>query len=297
MLSCRAISLKHECTMQNKILSENNILIGFAVVCYVVCVALVLLSVLAKDIWATKPELIAQVLEHKMGLLGFIAGTCTFLTVMGKHVTSESTQWTPELPLGVAGGIAGFCAAFLFAIEANLFIRVALLVITTPVFYVLYLWTRRYLDMEDAGVAKIYAQELICAFQIVGWMFAWRCVAGVVRYIFPDIGVIGILLIPTVILLLLKTAWHIRRSSVSLPAFMLSLPRRITRRITKIGSVFEGFRMQAVHTTFALFIAISVIIIGLWVITLINDPTCSASPEVAGGATRILKALAFCWLG
>lgn len=55
--------------------------------------------------------------------------------------------------------------------------------------------------------------------------------------------------------------------------------------------------MLLIHKTIALIMMLGGILFGLWVVTIINDPTCSASPEVAGGATRILKALAFCWLG
>ena len=55
--------------------------------------------------------------------------------------------------------------------------------------------------------------------------------------------------------------------------------------------------MRLVHTAIALLMAACMIIFGLWVVTIINDPACSASPEVAGGATRVLKALAFCWIG
>ena len=55
--------------------------------------------------------------------------------------------------------------------------------------------------------------------------------------------------------------------------------------------------MLLVHKFFAMLILLGMIIYGIWVVTIINDPACSAPQEVAGGATRILKALAFCWLG
>ena len=55
--------------------------------------------------------------------------------------------------------------------------------------------------------------------------------------------------------------------------------------------------MLHVHRILALIMGLGLIMYGLWVVTLINDPTCSASPEIAGGATRVLKTLAFCWLG
>ena len=254
-----------------------------------------LLSMFVEDICATRPGPVDQVLKYRIQLLGFIAGSCTFLIVMGKHINSEITQWTPELPLGVVGGIAGFFAAFLFALEANLFIRVALLVIAAPVFYVLYLWIRRQCScMQDSKTAKIYAHRLICAIHIVMWMVVLRCIVAAVQYIFPNLGTMGILLISIVTLLLLMiVAGLIRRSSVSLRDFMLFL----RRRINKISSVFGGFPMQLVHTALALLMAICVIIFGFWVITLLNDPTGTMQSGIPTGATRIFHALAFCWIG
>ena len=55
--------------------------------------------------------------------------------------------------------------------------------------------------------------------------------------------------------------------------------------------------MLLVHKTLALLMMLGGIIFGLWLVTLLNDPTCSASPEIAGGATRVLQYLAFCWIG
>ena len=55
--------------------------------------------------------------------------------------------------------------------------------------------------------------------------------------------------------------------------------------------------MRLVHTAIALLMAACMVIFGLWVVTVINDPTCSASPEMAGGVTRILQYISFCWIG
>lgn len=55
--------------------------------------------------------------------------------------------------------------------------------------------------------------------------------------------------------------------------------------------------MLLIHKTLALLMMIGGILFSLWLVTLINDPTCSAPPETAGGATRILQYLAFCWIG
>lgn len=55
--------------------------------------------------------------------------------------------------------------------------------------------------------------------------------------------------------------------------------------------------MLFVHRFLALLILLGMTMYGLWVVTIINDSACSAPPEIAGGATRILKTLAFCWIG
>ena len=55
--------------------------------------------------------------------------------------------------------------------------------------------------------------------------------------------------------------------------------------------------MLLIHKTLAFIMLIGGILFGVWLVTLLNDPTCSASPEIAGGVTRILQYLSFCWLG
>lgn len=55
--------------------------------------------------------------------------------------------------------------------------------------------------------------------------------------------------------------------------------------------------MLLIHRFLALLILLGMTMYGLWVVTMINDPTCSASPEMAGGVTRILQYISFCWIG
>lgn len=55
--------------------------------------------------------------------------------------------------------------------------------------------------------------------------------------------------------------------------------------------------MRLSHTAIALLMALIGVIFGIWLVTLLNDPTCSASPEIAGGTTRIRQYISFCWLG
>ena len=55
--------------------------------------------------------------------------------------------------------------------------------------------------------------------------------------------------------------------------------------------------MLLAHRVIALIMMFGGILFGIWLVTLFNDPICSASPEVAGGTTRVLQALALCWIG
>ena len=238
-------------------------------------------------------------------MLGFIAVTCAFLVVIVKNIADWPTQSTTKLFLELDVGLAGFSAAFLSVREGNLsswqeyslFSQMApdmaLIILAAPVFYSLHLWMRHLYPNVQGSAIKIYAKGIIWGVPAVGCLVAWIFVTCAVGYIFPDLGALGILIITTVISMLALVAYLICRANVSRHNVM----HFILRCITNIRSVLGGFQRQLVYTALAMLMLLGVIMYGLWVVTLINDPICSSSPEVARGATRVLKTLAFCWIG
>lgn len=287
---------------ENPLTGEGNIFVCFAAF-YSLCIVLLLFPTSLEGVWDIQTEWVARINESSTALLAAIAGACTLLIIIAKNITDGPTKSTTKLILELNVGLAAFSAAFRPVQEGNLSSQqglfsqmapdIALIILAVPVLYSARLWMRcLYPDLQDSAI-KIYANGIIWGLPGVGWLVGCVFATGVVWHIFPGIGTLGILIIFIVILPLPIVAWFIRRSSVSLRSLTLFLPSLIT----KISSVLGGFPLRLVHTAIALLMMIGGILFGLWIVTLINDPTCSASPEVAGGATRILKVIAFCWLG
>ena len=183
---------------------QHSLFTGFAVFYLLCVVALILLP----EFMEGAPRWVAQIFEARMKLLGFIAAACVFLTVIVKYITDEPKQWTPELSLGIVGGLAGFSVALLFVQEeANLYAQAALVVLAIPVLHSNYLLAHRlYLDMQHSVVARIYAQILIWAYRIAGLMVAFGVIVGALQGIFAAFGIVIGVLIISVIILILATA-------------------------------------------------------------------------------------------
>ena len=199
---------------------QYRLFTGFAVF-YLLCIAALLLPTFMEGIYATWPEWMAQIFESRMKLLGFIAAACAFLTIIVKYITDEPTQWTPELPLGFIGSLAGFCVALLLLRDGNAAaqttLTATLIVLAAPVFYSLYLWMRRIFPyIRHSASARIYTQAFIRICQFVGLLIAWGFIAVAVQWLFAAFGAAGILVISTIILILLiAVALLIRRAFFS----------------------------------------------------------------------------------
>ena len=216
-----AISPQRECTMQVKHPSNENtatgqekFFIGYSVFYAARIAALLLLEFMvgARNSW---PEWLVQIYEPRLKLLGFIAAACAFLTITGKYIGGEPTQWTPELSLGIVGGLAGFGAAILLVREeANPYAQAALVVLAIPVLYSNYLLMRcLYLDMQLSVAAKTYAQIISWGYRIIGLLIALGLIVVVVLGLLAAFGIAGVLIISTIILLLLiAVALLIRRA-------------------------------------------------------------------------------------
>ena len=199
---------------------QYRLFTGFAVF-YLLCIAALLLPTFMEGVYATWPGWIAQIFESRMKLLGFIAAACAFLTIIVKYITDEPTQWTPELPLGFIGSLAGFCVALLLLRDGNAAaqttLTATLIVLAAPVFYSLYLWMRRIFPyIRHSASARIYTQAFIRICQFVGLLIAWGFIAVAVQWLFAAFGAAGILVISTIILLLvIAVALLIRRAFFS----------------------------------------------------------------------------------
>lgn len=195
---------------------QEKFFIGYSVF-YAVCIAALLLLEFMVGTMSSWPEWLVQIYEPRLKLLGFIAAACAFLTITGKYIGGEPTQWTPELSLGIVGGLAGFGAAILLVREeANPYAQAALVVLAIPVLYSNYLLMRRlYLDMQHSVAidARIYAQILIWGYRITGLLIALGLIVVAVLGLLAAFGIVGVLIISTIILLLLiAVALLIRRA-------------------------------------------------------------------------------------
>lgn len=205
---------------ENTPAGQYRLFTGFAVF-YLLCIAALLLPTFMEGVYATWPEWMAQIFESRMKLLGFIAAACAFLTIIVKYITDEPTQWTPELPLGFIGSLAGFCVALLLLRDGNAAaqttLTATLIALAAPVFYSLYLWMRRIFPyIRHSASARIYAQTLIWLFRFAGVTLAWGFIAVAVQWLFAAFGAAGIPVISTIILLLLiAVALLIRRAFFS----------------------------------------------------------------------------------
>lgn len=216
-----AISPRREWTMQVNLHSNENtptgqekFFIGYSVF-YAACIAALLLLEFMVGARGSWPEWLVQIYEPRLKLLGFIAAACAFLTITGKYIGGEPTQWTPELSLGIVGGLAGFGAAILLVREeANPYAQAALVVLAIPVLYSNYLLMRRlYLDMRPSVAAKIYAQIIIRGYRIIGLLIALGLIVAAVQGLLAAFGVVGVLIISAIILILLiAVALLIRRA-------------------------------------------------------------------------------------
>ena len=213
------MQVKHP-SNENPPIGQYRLFTGFAIF-YLLCIAALLLPSFMEGIYATWPGWMAQIFESRMKLLGFIAAACAFLTIIVKYITDEPTQWTPELPLGFIGSLAGFCVALLLLREGNsaaqATLTTTLIVLATPVFYSLYLWTRRIFPyMGHSASARIYTQTLIRTFQFAGLMIVWGFITAAVQWLLAAFGIAGVLIISTIILILLiAVALLIRRAFIS----------------------------------------------------------------------------------
>lgn len=196
---------------------QYRLFTGFAVF-YLLCIATLLLPTFREGVYATWPEWMAQIFESRLKLLGFIAAAYAFLTIIVKYIADEPTQWTPELPLGFIGSLAGFCVALLLLREGNAAaqttLTATLIVLAAPVFYSLYLWMRRIFPyIRHSASARIYTQAFIRICQFVGLLIAWGFIVVAVQWLFAAFGAAGIPIISTIILLLLiAVALLIRRA-------------------------------------------------------------------------------------
>lgn len=199
---------------ENTISRQEKFFIGYSVF-YAVCIAALLILEFMAGSWNSLPDWLAQIYEPRLKLLGFIAAACAFMTITGKYIVGAPTQWTPELSLGIVGGLAGFGAALLFVREeTNSYAQAALIILAIPVLYSNYLLVRRlYLDMQLSVATKIYAQIISWGYRIIGLLIALGLIVLVVLGLLAAFGIVGVLIISTIILMLLiAVALLIRRA-------------------------------------------------------------------------------------